>query len=124
MVAQHYFEALFYGVACTAPMLVPVPLCRNDNPQLWDYGVWVSDLNQSSVLSRDFWYHDGGCRMHCILLYCDQDTAPSSSENQLLSSSARTWLGNILVVWANNEWPPGLVPDIRQILDVVFLGGR
>lgn len=120
---QHHFNALFYGVECTEPMVVPVPLCSNDVPCLWDYDVWVSARKHSRVLARDFLYKRPGQKryQHCVLIYSDQRDVPVSYQNVLLSTDKRQWLGNVLVVWANNDWPPGLIPDIEQIRDAAFL---
>ena len=38
--------------------------------------------------------------------------------NMLLSNPTSDWLGNVLVIWANNSWPPSLEPEIPSLIAV------
>jgi hypothetical protein len=86
-------------------MVVPVLLGCNEDSRLWDYGIWLMAREQSRLSSPDFIYYEHNRRMHCVLLYCDQRDAPVSYRNGLLSGDLQLWLRNVLVVWANNDWP-------------------
>jgi hypothetical protein len=100
-------------------MVVPVPLSPNEESQLWNYQVWLSPGGQSRILLRDFMIQVDGRPMHCIL-HLDQSEAPDFRDNNMLCTEGCFWHGNVLVVWANNDWPPHLVLDVQLLLDVLL----
>lgn len=120
---QHYFQALFYGVDCTALVIVPVPLVPNDAKCLWNFATWLTDGDypeDNIIQTKDFVLLQKGKRMHGIIYHVNQHTASHiHPQNPLLSDGARSWVGNVLVVWANNEWLPHLRPEWKGLLKVL-----
>jgi hypothetical protein len=119
---QHYFQALFYGVQCISPSVVPVPLAPAETDHLWDVSIWLTDESNTDVIcTKDFVLLQYGRRMHCIIYHlCQQTAADGHARNRIISSSFRNWYGNVLVSWANNDWPPNLTPKEDEFLNVLY----
>ena len=114
--------ALFYGVACTRPFVVPVPLATCQDASLWDFKAWMSTDDERSVCNRSFILEHAGKRIHCILIFSAQLGLAAAFRNQILSEPGREWRGNVLIVWANNGWPRQLEPDVALVASELHKG--
>jgi hypothetical protein len=121
---QHFFGALLYGVHCLKPVVVPVPLAPNDSERLWNYSVWLTDgthADDGEIRTKDFIQCHQGKRMHCFIYYVRQETETYIlPQNHHLSDESRKWFGNVLVAWANNDWPEKLRPKLDTLRDVIY----
>ena len=120
--SQHYFQALFYGVRCTFPSVVPVPLAPAEADHLWDVSMWLTDKSNTDIIrTKDFVLLHQGRRMHCIIYHlCQRTAAGGHARNRILCGGFRNWYGNVLVSWANNDWPPNLTPKEDDFLKVLY----
>ena len=57
--------------------------------------------------------------MHCILYYVDRSASAVHHRNDLLSEESDCWFGNVLLAWANNDWPHDIQLGADVVLDVL-----
>lgn len=110
-----FITGLLYGVECTSPIEVPIP--KRQNGMGWDYSVWVSFNDNTSIQTHAFCaIHQNQPQQDALIIHLDQSSVPEWYENHLLSSSTHKWMGNVLLVMLNDNWPTNLTIPPKDII--------
>ena len=93
--------ALFYGVDCTSPFIVPIPYANGKR----DYRTWIAVDATSNIIPKKVTVNVHNEELRCEILYIEQSQLPNWYSNRLLSNESRSLLGNVLLVHLDKEWP-------------------
>jgi hypothetical protein len=102
---------LLYGVQCTSPLVVPIPFV---NSQI-DYEMWMAFDAETKIMLKNCFVTLENNEIDCTLFYLDQIQLPDWYSNNLLSDESWTWMGNVLLVLLNKEWPKCIVIPTERV---------
>lgn len=102
-----------------------MPIPKQQNGIGWDYSVWVSFNDNTSIQTHPFGAVDEAQpQQDVIVVHLDQSSVPQWYENHLLSSSSHKWMGNVLLVTPNDDWPTNLAIPTKDVISDLFNRNR